>query len=131
MTRWVVANLRARRSHALHRLPPGLQNEQSPTDAARNPQPRPHHRPRQRRSPRYTATSSTLPAAAPIATVVAVSLIERDWYRLGSWNLDDCGRCLHCGSQCAGRFVAHPAWGPGGFPSALQTEFADASRPNS
>ncbi len=44
-------------------------------------------------------------------------LIERDWYRLGSWNLDDCGRCLHCGTLCAGRFDGPPGtWGPRRLP---------------
>ena len=33
-------------------------------------------------------------------------LIERDWYRLGRWGLDADGRCLQCGSPCAGVFEA-------------------------
>jgi len=44
-------------------------------------------------------------------------LIERDWYRLGRWNLDDCGCCLHCGTRCAGRFDGPPGtWGPRRMP---------------
>ena len=44
-------------------------------------------------------------------------LIERDWYRLGRWNLDDCGHCLHCGTKCAGRFDGPPGtWGPRRMP---------------
>jgi pyruvate formate lyase activating enzyme len=44
-------------------------------------------------------------------------LIERDWYRLGRWNLDDCGCCLHCGTRCAGRFEGPPGtWGPRRMP---------------
>jgi len=44
-------------------------------------------------------------------------LIERDWYRLGRWNLDDCGRCLHCGTNCAGKFDGPPGtWGPRRMP---------------
>ena len=40
------------------------------------------------------------------------TLIERDWYRLGSWGLDDRGCCAACGTQCAGVFAAHPgSWG--------------------
>jgi pyruvate formate lyase activating enzyme len=31
-------------------------------------------------------------------------LIERDWYRLGQWNLTDDGCCTHCGTRCAGVF---------------------------
>jgi pyruvate formate lyase activating enzyme len=39
-------------------------------------------------------------------------LIGRDWYRLGEWNLDRDGRCLGCGTQCAGRFDGPPGtWG--------------------
>ncbi|MBK8175030.1 MAG: AmmeMemoRadiSam system radical SAM enzyme [Rhodospirillales bacterium] len=38
-------------------------------------------------------------------------LIERDWYRLGDWRLDD-GRCAHCGAVCAGVFDGPPGdWG--------------------
>ena len=35
-------------------------------------------------------------------------LIERDRYRLGSWQLDEDGRCRSCGTATAGRFGAHP-----------------------
>ncbi len=39
-------------------------------------------------------------------------LIERDWYRLGHWGLDDQGRCAACGTPCAGVFEAKPgSWG--------------------
>ncbi|MDA8020674.1 MAG: AmmeMemoRadiSam system radical SAM enzyme, partial [Thermoanaerobaculia bacterium] len=40
-------------------------------------------------------------------------LIERDWYRLGAWNLTAEGCCGDCGAQQAGRFDG-PAgtWGP-------------------
>jgi len=38
-------------------------------------------------------------------------LIERDWYQLGAWRLDD-GRCRGCGHGLAGRFEAKPGtWG--------------------
>src|SRR4029450_8570528 len=30
-------------------------------------------------------------------------LIERDWYELGEWNLED-GRCRSCGHEISGRF---------------------------
>ncbi|OQX38860.1 MAG: AmmeMemoRadiSam system radical SAM enzyme, partial [Candidatus Sedimenticola endophacoides] len=41
-------------------------------------------------------------------------LIERDWYRLGRWNLTADGTCRFCGSRCAGVFdSAGPGdWGP-------------------
>jgi pyruvate formate lyase activating enzyme len=39
-------------------------------------------------------------------------VIGRDWYRLGTWKLDDEGRCLKCGIECAGRFDGPPGdWG--------------------
>lgn len=39
-------------------------------------------------------------------------LIERDWYRLGVWNLTEEGRCAACGTQCPGRFELLPGnWG--------------------
>jgi pyruvate formate lyase activating enzyme len=52
-------------------------------------------------------------------------LIDRDWYRLGRWNLDDCGHCLHCGTKCAGRFDGPPGtWGP----RRLPVRIADGAR---
>lgn len=40
-------------------------------------------------------------------------LIGRDWYQLSEWQLDTEGRCLSCGSPCAGIFEARPGnWGP-------------------
>ena len=39
-------------------------------------------------------------------------VIERDWYRLGRWNLDAEGGCTACGRRLAGRFDARPGtWG--------------------
>ena len=35
-------------------------------------------------------------------------LIERDWYRLGAWNLTADGRCATCGAACAGVFEGRP-----------------------
>ncbi len=35
-------------------------------------------------------------------------LIERDWYRLGRWELDSQGRCAACGARLAGHFDARP-----------------------
>ena len=31
-------------------------------------------------------------------------LVERDWYQLGHWGLDDLGKCRQCGTRCAGVF---------------------------
>ncbi|MEW8394773.1 MAG: AmmeMemoRadiSam system radical SAM enzyme, partial [Candidatus Thiodiazotropha sp.] len=39
-------------------------------------------------------------------------LIERDWYQLGQWHLDDQGCCEQCGTRLAGHFESKPgAWG--------------------
>jgi pyruvate formate lyase activating enzyme len=39
-------------------------------------------------------------------------VIERDWYRLGKYNLDDEGQCQSCGHRLAGVFTGRPgAWG--------------------
>lgn len=39
-------------------------------------------------------------------------LIERDWYELGQWNLDNQSCCKSCGTKIAGIFEAKPgSWG--------------------
>jgi pyruvate formate lyase activating enzyme len=39
-------------------------------------------------------------------------VIERDWYELGEWKLDDAGCCTHCGTSIPGRFTRTPGnWG--------------------
>jgi len=35
-------------------------------------------------------------------------LIERDWYRLGHWSLDEAGACRACGTPLPGRFSGAP-----------------------
>jgi pyruvate formate lyase activating enzyme len=47
-------------------------------------------------------------------------LIERDWYQLGEWGLDDGGRCASCGAVLPGRFAAAPdGFGPRRVPVRL------------
>jgi pyruvate formate lyase activating enzyme len=47
-------------------------------------------------------------------------VIERDWYRLGEYRLDDGGRCEGCGTRVPGVFAAPPAqWGPRRLPVRL------------
>ncbi len=42
----------------------------------------------------------------------AKRVIERDWYEIGEWNLDDQGRCSACGTQIPGVFSGrHGEWG--------------------
>ena len=46
-------------------------------------------------------------------------LVERDWYELGAWNLEN-GRCASCGEACAGVFEARPGtWGSRRLPVRL------------
>ena len=47
-------------------------------------------------------------------------LVERDWYALGRWRLDGQGKCLSCGTQCAGVFDGPPGeWGQKRLPVKL------------
>ncbi len=47
-------------------------------------------------------------------------LIERDWYQLGHWGLDDSGNCLNCGTPCPGHFAGPPGnWGRKQLPVRL------------
>ena len=47
-------------------------------------------------------------------------VIERDWYRLGDYRLDDDGRCEQCGTRVPGVFAGRPAnWGPRRLPVRL------------
>lgn len=50
-------------------------------------------------------------------------LIGRDWYQLSDWRLDDDGRCLSCGTRCAGVFAARPGdWGRRRMPVWMAAE---------
>lgn len=47
-------------------------------------------------------------------------IIERDWYQLGSWGLDEQGCCHTCGESIAGVFEATPSdWGSRRVPVKL------------
>jgi pyruvate formate lyase activating enzyme len=47
-------------------------------------------------------------------------LIERDWYALGAWRVDVEGKCLSCGTRCAGVFDGRPGtWGQKRLPVRL------------
>ncbi len=49
-------------------------------------------------------------------------LIERDWFRLGHYALDEHGRCRHCGTACPGHFSAEPGrWGRRRVPVSITT----------
>lgn len=50
----------------------------------------------------------------------AAGVIERDGYTLGAWRLDPEGRCLRCGTPCAGVFEERPGvWGAKRLPVRL------------
>jgi pyruvate formate lyase activating enzyme len=47
-------------------------------------------------------------------------VIERDWYALGTYALDDHGSCAACGAQVPGVFAGPPGtWGPRRLPVRL------------
>jgi pyruvate formate lyase activating enzyme len=47
-------------------------------------------------------------------------VIERDWYRIGNYQLDDTGHCRSCGVQVPGVFAGPAqAWGSGRLPVVL------------
>jgi pyruvate formate lyase activating enzyme len=49
-----------------------------------------------------------------------VRVIERDWYRLGTYGLSDDGRCSACGTRLAGVFAGPPgSWGARRLPVRL------------
>jgi len=48
-------------------------------------------------------------------------LVERNWYRLGAWNLTERGRCRFCGTACPGVFEAAPGrWGSRRLPVLMR-----------
>jgi pyruvate formate lyase activating enzyme len=60
----------------------------------------------------YTGNVSDLAGQSTYCHKCGVILIERNWYVLGSWNLEADGSCSACGALCAGRFDSQPGtWG--------------------
>jgi pyruvate formate lyase activating enzyme len=54
-------------------------------------------------------------------------VIERDWYRLGEWQLDAAGACLKCGTPIPGVFSGPPgAWGARRLPVRLSPAWKGA-----
>ena len=63
---------------------------------------------------RYAYTGNVHDAAGDTTSChgCGASLIERDWYDLIAFRLDERGRCRQCGTACAGRFEPVPGrWG--------------------
>jgi pyruvate formate lyase activating enzyme len=55
-------------------------------------------------------------------------LIERDWYELGKWGLDDSGSCRYCASQLPGVFDGQPGnWGAKRQPICIMDKLSGSS----
>jgi pyruvate formate lyase activating enzyme len=60
----------------------------------------------------YVGNVHDVEADSTYCTGCGARVIERDWYELGAYGLDDRGRCLGCGTQMAGVFDGPPGtWG--------------------
>src|SRR5262245_24982917 len=61
----------------------------------------------------YTGNVHDLSGSSTYCPGCGNKVMERDWYRLGRWEVDGEGRCNHCGHQVPGRFDGRPgSWGP-------------------
>ena len=49
-------------------------------------------------------------------------LIERDWYRLGTWRLTGDGRCTNCDTPLPGVFDGPGTWGPRRLPVRIANQ---------
>jgi pyruvate formate lyase activating enzyme len=52
----------------------------------------------------YTGNVHDADGGSTYCASCGTSVIERDWYVLGRYALDDTGRCTNCGTQLPGRF---------------------------
>ena len=60
----------------------------------------------------YTGNVHDEAGASTFCHQCGARLIGRDWYVLTDWHLTDDGRCLSCGTPCAGVFNGPPgSWG--------------------
>jgi pyruvate formate lyase activating enzyme len=70
----------------------------------------------------YTGNVHDTEGASTYCPSCGTRVIERDWYVLGDYRLDDTGHCSACGHQLAGRFDGPPgAWGSRRVPVRLDT----------
>jgi pyruvate formate lyase activating enzyme len=68
----------------------------------------------------YTGNVHDLGRQSSYCHACGERVIERDWYELGAWKLDDRGACLSCGTVMAGVFDGPPGiWGRKRLPVAL------------
>jgi pyruvate formate lyase activating enzyme len=60
----------------------------------------------------YTGNIHDRKGASTYCPSCAARVIERDWYELGEWQLDDKGHCVACGEKIPGVFAGAPGkWG--------------------
>jgi pyruvate formate lyase activating enzyme len=60
----------------------------------------------------YTGNVHDLTGGSTYCHQCGQTLVARDWYVLGLWNLTDDGCCTTCGTPCPGRFDGPPGkWG--------------------
>ena len=68
----------------------------------------------------YTGNVHDRDGGSTYCAACGACVIERDWYTLGAWRLTDDGRCVACGTPCAGRFDGPPgSWGARRLPVRL------------
>ncbi len=68
----------------------------------------------------YTGNVHDHGGGATYCHACGTRLIGRDWYELTDWQLDEAGRCRHCGTTCPGFFEAAPGqWGARRMPVRL------------
>jgi len=61
----------------------------------------------------YTGNVHDLPGASTYCSRCGTRVIERDWYRIGDYLLDDTGHCRRCGTRLPGVFDGPVGqWGP-------------------
>lgn len=60
----------------------------------------------------YTGNVHDTEGSSTYCYQCGLRLIERDWYRLGDWQINATGHCLNCGTPLAGHFESQPGnWG--------------------
>ena len=60
----------------------------------------------------YTGNVHDLGRGSTYCHACGTRTIGRDWHKLSEWHLDGTGRCLTCGTECAGVFDGPPGtWG--------------------
>jgi pyruvate formate lyase activating enzyme len=75
----------------------------------------------------YTGNVHDREGGSTYCHVCEHKLIGRDWHILTEWNLGENGRCLRCGTPCAGHFEAEPGrWGRRRLPVRLAAAAADS-----